>query len=299
MKTHFALSSLSSIILLLILSSCQSQENIANNTSPEGAQPAVTASNPPKPSSQAKASPSPLKPGSYCYKVDRPDLQGTAKLILTTGDKLSGDLQARISNKANGYYSSYVQQVNGSLKGNLATLDIATTIEGDKQKTQESWTMESDRLATRREIYLAAPCAEHDKNLAARRDAVAKPPEAKTPEAKPPEAKPPEAKTPEAKTPATERLSFAEGSTSANVKGGLVRGDRKIYLLTANQGQKMTLNVTSPEKNAVYDLVSPDGKVLQQETSQGSVTLPKSGDYQVILSGTRGNASYNLTVEIQ
>jgi hypothetical protein len=294
MKIHFALSSLSSTILLLTLSSCQSQENIANNTSPEGAQPAVTASNPPKPSSQATASPSPLKPGSYCYKVDRPDLQGTAKLILTTDGKLSGDLKARISNKANAYYSSYVQQVTGSLKGNLATLDIATTIEGDKQKTQESWTIESERLATRREVYLAAPCAEHEKNLAARRDAVAQPPEAKPPEAKPPEAKPPEVKT-----PATERLSFAAGSTSANVKGGLVRGDRKIYLLTANQGQKMTLNVTSPEKNAVYDLVSPDGKVLEQETSQSSVTLPKSGDYQIILSGTRGNASYNLTVEIQ
>ncbi len=297
MKTFFAASNLSSALLLLLLSSCQSSQDLSSNISAKGAvaQPEpTTVSNSSSGTQGTLVTANPgtlngplLKAGAYCYKVDRPDLQGTAKLILTSGNQLSGDLKATISNKANAYYSTYVQQINGNLKGNLASLDVATTIEGDKQKTQESWTMESDRLATRTEVYLSAPCADHDKNTASQ-DPIAPSQVAKTPEAKIPE-----------EPAAAERLSFAPGTTSARVKGGIVRGDRKIYLLTANQGQKMTLNVTSPEKNAVYNLVGPDGKLLQQELSQGSVTLPMSGDYQIILGGTRGNASYNLTVEIQ
>ena len=97
----------------------------------------------------------------------------------------------------------------------------------------------------------------------------------------------------------TRRIQFAPGAVSAVVEGGLVRGTRDIYLLRARRDQTMTLNITSLEQNAVFDVQAPNGNFLKEEATSWSGVLPATGDYSVIVSGTRGNASYKLEVTIR
>jgi hypothetical protein len=116
--------------------------------------------------------------------------------------------------------------------------------------------------------------------------------------------KPAPAKAPvaPAKAPAAtgpETISFAKGATSTVAKGSVVRGDRKTYLVNAAKNQSMTLSVTALENNAVVDLIGPDGKVLKQGATTVKQVLPATGDYQVIVGGTRGNATYEVTIAIE
>jgi hypothetical protein len=100
------------------------------------------------------------------------------------------------------------------------------------------------------------------------------------------------------------RLRFAKGKSSATVSGGVIRGDQDTYLIGARQGQTMGVVITSPEKNAVFQVQAPDGEFLQNAGEEDDATnwtgnLPESGDYKIVVGGTRGNASYRLTVSIR
>ncbi|MDY6898753.1 MAG: hypothetical protein SWZ49_11835 [Cyanobacteriota bacterium] len=95
------------------------------------------------------------------------------------------------------------------------------------------------------------------------------------------------------------RVKFDRGASSKTIKDSVIRGTRDIYLLGANKGQQMNLDITSLEDNAVFDVISPNGQILQQETKNWSGTLPQKGDYQIVVGGTRGNATYELSTEIK
>lgn len=95
------------------------------------------------------------------------------------------------------------------------------------------------------------------------------------------------------------QIQFAPGTNSATVNQSVVRGSRNIYLLRANQGQRMDLKITSLEKNAVFDVIAPNGQILKTEATQSSLKLPATGNYEIIVGGTRGNATYKLNVKIQ
>ncbi|CAD5973896.1 hypothetical protein [Planktothrix agardhii] len=95
------------------------------------------------------------------------------------------------------------------------------------------------------------------------------------------------------------QIRFAPGKNSATMSQSVVRGTRNIYLLKANQGQRMDLKITALENNAVFDVIAPNGQVLKTEATQSSLKLPATGNYEIIVGGTRGNASYQLTVKIQ
>lgn len=95
------------------------------------------------------------------------------------------------------------------------------------------------------------------------------------------------------------QIRFAPGTNATTVNQSVVRGSRNIYLLRANQGQRMDLKMTSLENNAVFDVIAPNGQVLKTEATQSSLKLPTTGNYEIIVGGTRGNASYKLTVKIQ
>jgi hypothetical protein len=97
----------------------------------------------------------------------------------------------------------------------------------------------------------------------------------------------------------TQRIRFARGANSAVVEDAVVRGTRDIYLLGARAGQKMTVSITSVEKNAVFDIIAPNQKMLKQEATNWSAKLPTNGDYRIVVGGTRGNATYKLRVEIK
>ncbi|WP_159297744.1 hypothetical protein [Microcystis aeruginosa] len=95
------------------------------------------------------------------------------------------------------------------------------------------------------------------------------------------------------------QIRFAPGTNSATVNQSVVRGSRDIYLLRANQGQRMDVKITSLENNAVFDVIAPNGEILKTEATQSSLKLPATGNYEIIVGGTRGNATYKLNVKIQ
>ncbi len=97
----------------------------------------------------------------------------------------------------------------------------------------------------------------------------------------------------------TQRILFKRGAVSTVVESTIGRSRRTIYLLRARGGQIMTLSLTSLDQNAVFDVQAPDGQYLTQEATSYRGELPLTGDYSVIVNGTRGNAKYTLDVTIR
>ena len=102
----------------------------------------------------------------------------------------------------------------------------------------------------------------------------------------------------------TKRVRFARGRTSATLKSSVIRGTRDRYLVEARAGQKMTVSITSVERNAVFAIYAPSHDTLEgasehQEVKNWSGKLPESGDYVIEVGGTRGNATYRLTVSVR
>ncbi len=101
------------------------------------------------------------------------------------------------------------------------------------------------------------------------------------------------------------KLRFARGSNSATVEGAVVRGDRDEYVLGARAGQKMTVSITSLEDNAVFQIYKPGNKETlegageEEDATRWSGKLPATGDYLIVVGGTRGNAGYKLKVKIE
>jgi hypothetical protein len=100
------------------------------------------------------------------------------------------------------------------------------------------------------------------------------------------------------------RVKFAKGKNSALYSGAVIRGDRDTYVAGAKAGQKMSVKITSVESNAVFQIENPDGEYLENageedDQTNWTGTLPDNGDYKIIVGGTRGNASYKLSVAIK
>lgn len=114
-----------------------------------------------------------------------------------------------------------------------------------------------------------------------------------------------------------EPLRFARGASSAEVRGAVIRGERALYSVDARGGQRMSLRIAAPERNAVFQVYAPGAK---PETNDATLevagealpgvgegtdarrwagVLPRSGEYLVVVSATRGNATYRLTVAIR
>lgn len=96
-----------------------------------------------------------------------------------------------------------------------------------------------------------------------------------------------------------ERIRFAPGASGATVRTSVVRGTRDTFLVGARKNQRMSVSITSLEKNAVFDIQAPNGQILKQEATSWSKVLPSTGDYRVIVGGTRGNAAYTLRVSVR
>lgn len=109
-------------------------------------------------------------------------------------------------------------------------------------------------------------------------------------------------------------IAFARGKTSATVSGAVVRGDRDIYSIEAKGGQTATVSIVAVEKNAVFALFQPGASVSDEGDVTGpalpragdgddarrwSGRLPATGRYLVVVGGTRGNATYTLTVSLK
>lgn len=111
-------------------------------------------------------------------------------------------------------------------------------------------------------------------------------------------------------------IRFRRGAVGASLNGAVVRGDRDIYPITAARGQRMTIDITSLEDNAVFQVYPPGTVYVRDEwdlwafrgrplrgtdgdTRTWSGVLPSGGQYLIVVGGTRGNAEYRLNVDIR
>jgi len=118
--------------------------------------------------------------------------------------------------------------------------------------------------------------------------------------------------------PTPKPIFFARGSSSGTVGGHVLRGERNLYSLKATAGQTMTLEMTAPDNNAVFQIYEPGtsigrdddgilefhGKALGGAADGDDATrwtgrLPRSGTYVIAIGSTRGNARYSLDVKIE
>jgi hypothetical protein len=102
-----------------------------------------------------------------------------------------------------------------------------------------------------------------------------------------------------------QKIRFAKGSSSTTISGAVIRGDRDRYYLGAKKGQTMSVRITSLEKNAVFQIFLPgeqealSGAGEEDDAMKWSGELPEDAEYVIVVGGTRGNATYKLTVSIK
>lgn len=101
------------------------------------------------------------------------------------------------------------------------------------------------------------------------------------------------------------KVRFAPGASSTTIRGAVVRGDRDRYYVGAKAGQKMSVKITSTEKNAVFQIYfhgeeeSLPGAGDGDDATTWSGKLPIDNEYVLVVGGTRGNATYALTISIK
>lgn len=101
------------------------------------------------------------------------------------------------------------------------------------------------------------------------------------------------------------KVRFARGTSSTTIRGAVVRGDHDRYYLAANAGQTMTVKITSLESNAVFQVYfageqeALQGAGEEDDATNWSGELPADNEYVIVVGGTRGNATYRLTISIK
>ncbi|SKA39503.1 hypothetical protein SAMN02745126_06246 [Enhydrobacter aerosaccus] len=118
--------------------------------------------------------------------------------------------------------------------------------------------------------------------------------------------------------PKPRAIFFATGSSKGTVGGHVARGERDLYSLGAKAGQIMTITITAPDDNAVFQIYEPGTKVERDadgtldfkgkplpgvgdgdDATRWSGRLPQTGLYLIVVGGTRGNARYSMDVKIE
>lgn len=91
-------------------------------------------------------------------------------------------------------------------------------------------------------------------------------------------------------------IRFAKGKSSGQVTGKTNGAD--AWALRAREGQTMTVRISSPDKNAAFEIMVDDYTVSCRGT-EWSGELPSSGEYRITVLATRGMAEYSLDVAIR
>lgn len=118
--------------------------------------------------------------------------------------------------------------------------------------------------------------------------------------------------------PTPKKIFFATGSTRGMAGGHVQRGARDLYSLTASAGQSMTVTLTTPDDNAVFQIYEPGttlgrdadgilefhGAALHvagdgNDSTRWSGRLPRTGTYLIAVGSTRGNARYSMDIRIE
>ncbi len=112
-------------------------------------------------------------------------------------------------------------------------------------------------------------------------------------------------------------IHFLKGATSTTIEGSAIRGSLNEYQLMANAGQWVEIKISSLEDNAVFQFSNFQYGIGQDVQFEGAKDgddakywygqLPNPGYSKdgkqnaltIVVGGTRGNATYTLTVTIK
>lgn len=91
-------------------------------------------------------------------------------------------------------------------------------------------------------------------------------------------------------------IRFAKGKSSGTMTGKTAAIEE--WVLSAREGQTMTARISSPDKNAAFEVMIDDFTVTCR-TTEWTGELPATGEYRVFVLATRGTASYTLDMSIR
>ena len=112
-------------------------------------------------------------------------------------------------------------------------------------------------------------------------------------------------------------IRFSPGSVSSTMEEAVIRGEQDVYFVTARAGQTLEVSISALEDNAVFSIYQPGSVTVEKEgvtkitgntlakvdeTDDATAwkgALPVSGEYLIVVGGTRGNATYKLRVTIR
>ena len=89
---------------------------------------------------------------------------------------------------------------------------------------------------------------------------------------------------------------MSSGTVTGSLSGEATGIDE--WSLGAREGQTMTMHLTSPDKNAGFEVMIDDYTVTCR-TTDWTGELPATGDYRLYVLSTKGTASYKLEVAVR
>ena len=102
------------------------------------------------------------------------------------------------------------------------------------------------------------------------------------------------------------RIEFKPGTTSTTITGTVRNDEQAEYVLSAQQGQRLTIKLTNvPSKSSCFDLKGPDGSDVGLEYDCNwnySKVLQATGDFFLTVarpSQARGRSRYRLTITVK
>jgi hypothetical protein len=119
--------------------------------------------------------------------------------------------------------------------------------------------------------------------------------------------------------PTPKPIYFSAGSPRGWVGGHVQRGDVDLYSVKAMEEQIMTVRLTAPGGNAVFQIYEPDTAIGRGNDgalefkraplfdsaktvpigTRWSGPLPHDGTYIIAVGSTRGNARYSMEVRLE
>ena len=98
-------------------------------------------------------------------------------------------------------------------------------------------------------------------------------------------------------------VRFAKNKTSRTYRDLVYNKSKHTYILEAAKGQDISVKLGSVESNAIFSIRKPKGGFIFGSSNRKAAgpyngTLPASGKYQIEVSPTFGNSSYNITFSV-
>ncbi|HJR79344.1 MAG TPA: LysM domain-containing protein [Anaerolineales bacterium] len=97
-----------------------------------------------------------------------------------------------------------------------------------------------------------------------------------------------------------QRITFDPGSTTASRIGVINPNERIQYVVTAAQGQMLTINLTAPPNEVSLGVNNPNGLALKTPDSlyTWSAAITTAGDHTINLASLTGNTSKSYTLQV-